>query len=166
MVCYTDLSIHPLWIHQSIHPSIDLNQTDKILQEFDAIMAPCAKNNDHFDLLDTASLLWRLNVSYSSLSMNHHCNTGDGYRPRTGKMEVSDWCISNLHREPSTYLVSHPSLWCFKTVFISDPLFVILGLKLPIRGKEDSILILILLCEWVLFYQQAFCSSHDVVMSR
>ena len=62
-------SIHCEFTNPSIHPSIDLNQTDKILQEFDAVMAPCANNNDHFDLIDTASLLWRLNVSYSSLSI-------------------------------------------------------------------------------------------------
>ena len=41
----------------------DLNQTDKILEEFDQVMAPNMKPGNMFQLLDASSLLWRLNVS-------------------------------------------------------------------------------------------------------
>ena len=59
-------SIHLLYIlsiQLSINLLTDLNNTDKILEEFDSIMAPCMDSDNLFQLLDASSLLWRLNVS-------------------------------------------------------------------------------------------------------
>ena len=59
------LSIHPcfsLSIQFSINLLTDLNNTDKILEEFDSVTAPCMDSKNLFQLLDASSLLWRLNV--------------------------------------------------------------------------------------------------------
>ncbi|XP_011410522.1 PREDICTED: tetratricopeptide repeat protein 38-like [Amphimedon queenslandica] len=54
------LSHHITW-HLTLF-YFDLNQTDKILKEFDQVMAPNMKPGNMFQLLDASSLLWRLNV--------------------------------------------------------------------------------------------------------
>ena len=43
--------------------SIDLEQLDKVLEEYDLVIAPSLSPNNLSGLLDASSMLWRLNVS-------------------------------------------------------------------------------------------------------
>ena len=45
------------------YSSADLNQIDKLFQEFDNMLVPNLSPENVFALLDASSILWRLNVS-------------------------------------------------------------------------------------------------------
>ncbi len=43
----------------------DLNQIDKLFEEYDKSLLPNISPNNAFGLLDASSLLWRLNVRHT-----------------------------------------------------------------------------------------------------
>ena len=100
-----------LSVQFSINLLTDLNNTDKILEEFDSVMAPCMDSNNLFQLLDATSLLWRLNVSYKQVIRNCimiYCQKIMGIDPGEERWKlVTDAFQSRVGHPTYSWLVSY-----------------------------------------------------------